>query len=165
MKAIRIQIIFGLTILSVLLAPAALAGKVYKWVDRDGNVQYSAQKPSDNAQELNIHTKPASDDAVDEEDSDSKEAKKGEKASKDEDPEKVKVSDKKQADEIEKKNAEIRKKNCSISQKRLATIKAGGRLFEVNGKGEHEYWDEATTASKLAEAQANVDQWCSEPAE
>jgi len=162
MKTTRIQLILGLMIISAFMAPAALAGKVYKWVDRDGNVQYSAQKPADNAQELNIQTKPDVDDTEEEEDADTKKTGKN---SKDAEEQKVKVNNKKEADEVEKKNAEIRKKNCNISQKRLATIKAGGRLFEINSKGEHEYWDEATTASKLSEAQANVDKWCSEPEE
>jgi len=147
------------TLIMLLLAPAAFAGKVYKWIDRDGNVQYSAQKPSDDAQELNIHNEATPEESAADDEGKSKSA---DKHSKDAEEEKVKVDSKEQAAEIEKKNAEVRKKNCSISQKRLATINAGGRLFEVNEKGEHIYWDDATKASKLAEAQASVDQWCNE---
>ena len=47
-------------ILTVTLLPAAFAGKVYKWVDKDGNVHYGAEKPNTGAQELNVKSKPSS---------------------------------------------------------------------------------------------------------
>ena len=141
---------------ALFLAPATFAAKVYKWVDKDGSVHYSAQKPATSAQELKVKVKPASpaaedDSAADTSASDTK---------KDAREDTIKVSSEKEAAEIEKKNAEVRKKNCSIAKKRVATINVGGRLYEVNEKGERSYWDDATRASKLAEAQAQVDEWC-----
>ena len=44
----------------LLTTHAAFAGKVYKWVDKNGDVHYGAQPPAENAQELNIKIKPAS---------------------------------------------------------------------------------------------------------
>ena len=72
----------------------------------------------------------------------------------------VKVHNEKELAEVEKKNADIRKKNCGISKKRLAAINAGGRLYEVNEKGERSYWNDATRQAKMAEAQAQVNEWC-----
>jgi hypothetical protein len=142
--------------LLLILTPGAFAGKVYKWVDKDGNVHYGADKPPTAAQELNIKVRPAHPAA-----SNSSTASESETDNKGEDAEKtVNVKNKKELAEVEKKNAEIRKKNCSIAKKRLAAIKVGGRLYEVNEKGERNYWDDATRQAKMSEAQSQVDEWC-----
>lgn len=152
------RIIFTAALLSLLLAsPAIFAGKVYKWVDKDGNVHYSAQKPMSGAQEMKVKVRPSSSADNSETTAESSSATKQEAQE-----ETIKVSSEKEAAEIEKRNAEIRKKNCSVAKKRLATIKVGGRLFEVDEKGERHYWDDATRASKLSEAQAQVQEWCKE---
>ena len=153
------RIVLFAAILSLLfVAPGAFAGKVYKWVDKEGNVHYGAQRPEDSggAQEMDIKVKePAfEEEAVSTEKAATKKSDSAE--------EKVKVSSEKEAAEIEKKNAEIRKRNCSVAKKRLASINAGGRLYEVNEKGERSFWDDATTASKRAEAEAQVSEWCNQ---
>lgn len=142
--------------LLLILAPGAFAGKVYKWVDKDGNVHYGAERPPTAAQELNIKVRPGHPAA-----GKGTAASKSEANGKGDDPEKtVNVKNKKELAEVEKKNAEIRKKNCSIAKKRLAAIKVGGRLYEVNEKGERSYWDDTTRQSKMSEAQSQVDEWC-----
>lgn len=147
-----------MVVFSCLLAThAALAGKVYKWVDSNGEVHYGAQPPVENAQELNIKTKPSSPAPENTAEAADKDGQNNEKAQA-KDP--VKVHNEKELAEVEKKNAEIEKKNCGISKKRLAAINAGGRLYEVDEKGERSYWNDATRQAKMAEAQAQVDQWC-----
>ena len=59
-----------------------------------------------------------------------------------------------------KKQEEAQKKNCQIAMKRMATISAGGRIYEVDEKGERVYWDDNTRKAKMAEAQKDVDKWC-----
>jgi hypothetical protein len=159
MKISKQRLVFGIALITLCMAPATFAGKVYKWIDKDGNVQYSAQKPADNAQEMNIKTKPTEEAAEDSETSAESETDEKKQDAKDDT---VKVSNEKEAAEIEKKNEEARKKNCSTAKKRLATINVGGRLYEVNEQGERSYWDDATRAAKLAEAQSQVDEWCKE---
>ena len=146
-----------IALLTLALIPAALAGKVYKWVDKDGNVHYSAEKPSTGAQEMKVKSKPSSsgEDSEEHSSSDDEQAKK-EKA----EEEKVKVSSEKEAAEIEKKNEEIRKKNCSIAKRKAATIEQGGRLYEVDESGERHYWDDDTRRSKMDEAEAQIKEWC-----
>lgn len=139
----------------LFVAPGTFAGKVYKWVDKEGNVHYGAQpEGSGGAQEMDIKTKAP---AVEEE---PEPAEKAESNKSDSEEEKVKVSSEKEAEEIEKKNAEIRKRNCSVAKKRLASINAGGRLYEIDDKGQRTFWDDATTAGKRAEAEAQVAEWC-----
>lgn len=146
-----------ITTLFVLLfaAPTAFAAKVYKWVDKAGNVHYGAQKPASSAQEMRIKTNDPAPPAEEPEAAENK--NKGKSESKEE---KVKVSSEKEAQEVEKKNAEIRKRNCSVAKKRLASITAGGRLYEVDDKGERSYWNDATRASKKSQAEAQVAEWC-----
>jgi len=136
--------------------PTAFAGKVYKWVDENGNVQYGSQKPASGAQELKVQSKPSSSA----QDNASESAEDNQQTRENEEAEKVKVSSEKEAAEIEKKNAEIRKKNCSIAKRRAATIDQGGRLYEVDESGERTYWDDATRAAKMQEAQAQINEWC-----
>jgi hypothetical protein len=145
-----------ITIVTFTFLPTAFAGKVYKWVDENGNVQYGSQKPASGAQELKVQSKPSSSaqDTASESAEDNQQTKENEEA------EKVKVSSEKEAAEIEKKNAEIRKKNCSIAKRRAATIEQGGRLYEVDESGERTYWDDATRAAKMQEAQAQINEWC-----
>lgn len=144
------------TILTLTTLPSAFAGKVYKWVDKDGNVHYSAEKPSSGAQEMKVKSKPSSSAATSDTTSDDSD----EKAKKDKEEEKVKVSSEKEAKEIEKKNEEIRKKNCSIAKRRAATIEQGGRLYEVDEHGERHYWDDDTRSAKMDEAEAQIKEWC-----
>ncbi|WP_455222275.1 DUF4124 domain-containing protein [Kaarinaea lacus] len=146
-----------ITIVAFTFLPTAFAGKVYKWVDENGNVQYSSQKPpSGGAQEMKVKSKPSSsaNEAKPESAEDTQQAKENEEA------EKVKVSSEKEAAEIEKKNEEIRKKNCSLAKRRAATINQGGRLYEVDENGERHYWDDATRGAKMEEAQAQINEWC-----
>lgn len=153
--SIRI-VLFAAFFSLLFVAPGAFAAKVYKWVDKEGNVHYGAQQPegSGGAQEMDIKVKESTyQEEV--ESTDKAETKKS-----DSEEEKVKVSSEKEAKEIEKKNAEIRKRNCSVAKKRLASISAGGRLYEVDDKGERKFWDDATTANKRAEAEAQVAEWC-----
>ena len=154
----KISVSLSLTIIALavlLAAPTTFAGKVYKWVDKNGDVHYGAQKPNSGGQEMRVKTgksanteeEPETAESTDEGDPDSKE-------------DTVKVSNEKEAQAVEKKNAEIRKRNCSVAKKRLSSITAGGRLYEVNDKGERSYWDNATRASKKTQAEAQVAEWC-----
>lgn len=157
MKCRMILSLALITILALFVLPTAFAGKVYKWVDEDGNVQYSAQKPpSAGAQEIKVQSKPSSSAKGGESES----AEDEQQAKEQSEEEKVKVSSEKEAAEIEQKNEEIRKKNCSIAKRRAATIDQGGRLYEVDESGERTYWDDATRAAKMQEAQSQIDEWC-----
>jgi len=145
-----------LLICLAFIGPAAHAGGIYKWVDEQGNVHYSQDPQGQSAEELKLKIpKTSSDD---------------EGATKTE-PKAADDADKTQADDAKQKaekqaaaqdQKEAKEKNCQISMKRLATITAGGRLYEVDEKGERHYWDDDTRKAKLEDAQKNVDQWCAQ---
>ena len=146
-----------ITILTLTAVPSTFAGKVYKWVDKDGNVHYSAEKPSSGAQEMKVKSKPSSSSSKSDSESDDSDKQAKNDSSEEE---KVKVSSEKEAMEIEKKNEEIRKKNCTIAKRRAATIEQGGRLYEVDEHGERHYWDDDTRRAKMDEAEAQIKEWC-----
>jgi hypothetical protein len=154
-----------IAILTFVFQSAALAGKIYKWVDENGNVQYGAEKPNSGAQEIKVKTKTASETTADESEAksdendnpDNKEPEQSaEKGGSNNDAEALRQKNA----EIDKKNAEIRQHNCANAKKRAATIGQGGRLYEVDEKGERQYWDDNTRKGKLEEAQAQIDEWC-----
>jgi len=144
---------------SLSLPLNAMAGDIYKWTDEEGNVHYGAQPESSNAQNLNIKVTPpptVTDHQNNAQDNTSAEFDETNPDSSTDDP--SAISDK-QA-EIDAKNEEIRKKNCEMIKTRLAAIQRGGRLYEVDDKGERQYWDDKTRTSKLDKAQADLKKWC-----
>ena len=146
-------LLIATTLALLFMASAVSAAKVYKWVDKDGNVHYGAQKPEQSgaAQEMKIRVN---------EPAPAPQAADPKKSSKSKGNGKDKADNSKQNAEVEKKNAEIKKENCSIAKKRLASINVGGRLYEVDEKGERKFWDDATVAAKRAEAQELINKWC-----
>ena len=155
----KFRMTLSLTLIATLtlaVLPMAFAGKVYKWVDQDGNVQYSAEKPTSGAQEIKVKSKPSSSASEGEPESTAEK----QEATEQSEGEKVKVSSEKEAAEIEKKNEEIRQKNCSTAKKRAAMIEQGGRLYEVDESGERHYWDDDTRRAKMDEAEAQINEWC-----
>lgn len=147
----------------VFVPGPAAAAKVYKWTDENGGIHYSQVPPDQKTQEQEMDIK--SNQPVSEttnrkppESSPAKETGKNEEKAGKESPDQAAKNA-----EIEKKNEEIRQKNCKIAKQQVMTINQGGRLYEVDEKGERQYWDDATRASKLAEAQKSVDEWCKTP--
>jgi hypothetical protein len=146
-----VTLIFMLSVTST----TAFAGKIYKWVDKKGEVHYSEHPPSGKSEQMFVphstttRSAPAPKatnktdaankflDAMDKENKEKKEA----------------------ADKAAKKKA-IRDKNCSIAKKRVAALKIGGRKFEVDEKGNRHYLDNSEIQSQLNEAQADVAKYC-----
>ena len=130
------------------------AGEIYKWVDEDGNVHYSQDPQHRGAQAMNIKVPKSSSPSSQEQ---STTAAQPQTDNQDTTEEQQALNE-----AAANKQEEAQKKNCQIAMKRLATISAGGRIYEVDDKGERVYWDDNTRTAKLAEAQKDVDQWCSQ---
>lgn len=149
---------YALVILPLLLliAASAQAGKIYKWTDKSGEVHYTQTPPPDmHSQEMKVNAQAPQSSEPSKPDS-QKTADKSKNG---------KTTAKEQAEKqaaVEKKNEEIRKENCKRANKRFRTINAGGRLYDVNEKGERVYWDDDKRASELSDAQQSVEKWCNE---
>lgn len=133
---------------------AAQAGEIYKWVDKDGSVHYSQDPQNQSAQPMKIKI-PKTTSSSDEN------SNQAEPAAPQDTPEQPNAGEDNALKETTaKKQQEAHEKNCQIAMKRLATITAGGRLYEMDEKGERHYWDDETRNGKMADAQKDVDKWC-----
>ncbi|MCH9799274.1 MAG: DUF4124 domain-containing protein, partial [Betaproteobacteria bacterium] len=69
--------------------------------------------------------------------------------------------------EIEKKNkeekaaqAKLKAENCRSAKADYRTFIQGGRIYQMNEKGERQYFDDAALNERKAKAQANMQQYC-----
>ncbi|MBL1275362.1 MAG: DUF4124 domain-containing protein [Ectothiorhodospiraceae bacterium] len=128
------------------------AGKIYKWTDNDGNTHYGERPPGNNAKQIKVPKStpnraknPVTSqeatkrllDAIDKERKDKNEAK----------------------DKMAKEKAR-KDKNCSTAKRRVASLKLGGRRFEVDEQGERSYLSETEIQKRLVAAQKTKAEWC-----
>lgn len=150
----------------ILLQGTVLASDIHKWVGPNGEVHYGSTPPPGyvgKTQKMKIKNESTTsyeeEEPTEEQSADSgSDAGSGTESA--EKKENLTPEQKAKLAETEKKNAEIRKKNCGVAKRRVAGINQGGRLYEVNEKGERHYWDDKERQKKLAEAQQSVNKWC-----
>lgn len=155
MKKVIFLLFVTLTIMMLGASSSSFAGKIYKWTDANGKVHYGERPPAGKAEQMKIKgttpfgTAPAP-----------KSSDKGDAASKFLESVEAERKEKKEADDLSAKNKAITDKNCSISRRQVASLKQGGRQYEVDEKGERTYLGEGAIQSRLNEAQKNVEKWC-----
>lgn len=148
-----IALIFMLSVTS----STAFAGKIYKWVDQQGQVHYGEHPPSGNSKEMYVprsspyHSVPSAS---------STSKSNTDAANKFLDAVDKEKKEKQKADDKAAKQKAIDDKNCSIARKRVATLKMGGRKFEVDEQGNRHYMDEADIQNRLNQAQSDVTKYC-----
>jgi len=143
-------------ILSLLCAASgALAGKVYKWTDSEGNVHYGERPPTTQAREIDIPKAPPSSHNAAPAGNSLQETNKLLEALQ---KERQQKAEKKAAEEEERK---IRETNCSHSKRKLVGYKIGGRIYEIDEQGERSYLSDSDIQQRLEAAQKEVDKWCS----
>ena len=130
--------------------------RIYKSVDKDGNVTYSQTKPTDVEDVETIKT-PKSPPAPPPIEQSKHVVEKDHKTAEGEDEPKE-LSEENQ--QIEAENAEIKKKNCEISKKKLGEINNAGRIKITGEDGNIKWASEEEIQARKEELQANVDKWC-----
>lgn len=152
----------SLIILCLLLAaPALSVAKIYKWVDAQGNVHYGEQPPAKNAQEMKLHkgpTPPAKSTKSD--DKSDNQAKQSEGKGSFLESLAKEREEKAKADEVAAKEKARFDKNCSIARKQLASLKLGGRRYEIDEKGNRSFLDDTQIQKQQQNAQKDVAKWC-----
>jgi hypothetical protein len=140
--------------LAVLLAAATVAAQVYKWVDKDGKVQFSDTPPPDAKTEAKkIDVKPASGSTA---------------AATKSLAEKSKEFDKRKAAEAEKaKKAGEEEKTKAQNQEACETAKAyandlqsGRPINRSNAQGERSFMSDEERAAELAKARSTMAEAC-----
>jgi len=144
-------------VLSLAFASAVFAQQ-YKWVDRDGKVQYGdVPPPGVKATPLKppppgVSSTPAPAAQKD--------------AKKDLSPEaafrKRQLEGKEQEEKAAKERAEADSKrtNCENAQASLRTLQSGQRVSTTNAAGERVFIDDAQRAKEIERAQRLVSDWC-----
>lgn len=131
-----------LLLIAMLLAGSAHAA-MYKWVDAEGNVQYTAFPPPDRpattiappprvAPPATPAPKPTADRAVSE------------------------PADESDASD-DRLMAELNKRNCGTARKNLDIFRTARRIRQGD---EHLYLDDASRAKGIADAQADIEKYC-----
>lgn len=166
-------LLLALLVSGILYVPDSVAGSVYKWVDKQGNVHFSQTPPAENSKEYNLQYGKAKEKAPevtkkgdDKKTPDAADKTKSDAPSAPVTPqEKLKALEKARLDaEKEKaeklKEAAAKQEKCQKSQDHLRNVQQAGRTYDIDKSGERHYWDDATRQEKANEAQANVDKWC-----
>ncbi len=147
------KLIAILTLSLLCASGGALAGKIYKWTDSEGNVHYGERPPTTQAREIDLPKTPPSSRGPAQGNSLQETNKLLETMRK----EREDKAAKKAAAEKERK---AREANCSGAKRRLAAYTIGGRIYEIDDQGERSYLSDAEIDKRKQAAQKEVDQWC-----
>ena len=152
--------------LALAFSAAAMAQQ-YKWVDKNGKVQYGDSPPAGvKATPLKPPPGPAaSAPAPAAKKGDAKaDAKKGPMtaAEKEADFRKRQADSQKEQEKLalEQKEAETRKENCARAQDYQRTLDAGQRISRTEASGERRYLEDAEIAREKARARQDVQSYC-----
>ncbi len=125
-------------ILAFMLAPAALATGVYKWVDDNGKIHYGSQRPQDASAErlkLNVPMPATQPEDAEKEAAD------------------VELSD-------DDKARQERDTYCKNERARLKTVEKTADIHEKNANGEVRKLSAADRKQRLNKIRANISQYC-----
>ncbi len=149
---------------AVLLATATVAAQVYKWVDKDGKVQYSDMPPPPaatkaDAKKLNTGASAPVPDGAD--------PKAGANAPKTA-QEKAREADKKNKDEAEKarkdeeaqKAAKMNEERCKAARRYKGDLETGRPIARNNDQGERSFMSDEERSAELAKANAAIADAC-----
>ncbi len=154
-------------LLAVMLAFAASAfAQMYRWVDKDGRVHYTATPPPPGVKARTLQA-PAAAVPADEaaKDAAAKDAPRGPLTPAEQEQEfrkrqlEAQKASEKQAQAA--KEAEIKQGNCDRARAALATYESGQRVARTNAQGERYYLEEDALARETDAARQAVRDWCS----
>jgi len=146
----KLAVILSMLVLSGLVC----ADKIYKWVDQDGNIHYSAQKPpGQEAQTVKVSKAPKSSSS---------------KNRTDETNDASKIDDKEEQEldaaakqQLAKADAVNRKKACEDARKNLAALNATINIHRVDEKtGKQVRLTDDQRLAAMKAAQQNIKEYC-----
>ncbi len=158
-----------LMVLAGLLLAAAAGAQTYKWVDKNGRVQYGdTPPPGANAAPVRSAQRPsppAPAPAAKSDDAKTAAAKKSGPLT----PAEQEAEYRKRQIEAQKeqekhaaasKEAAVKKDNCERAQEYLRTLDSGQRISRTDASGERQFLDESAIAREKSQARQNVQAWC-----
>lgn len=141
----------GLIVL-VLLVPPCVDAQVYRWVDEEGRVHYSDQRPPGReVDDIPIQTRRTDPAEVQREGEARRERLDG--AS-----ERRATASESAAREAEHRAS--RERGCTAARARLENLQNARRLWREDGQGGRQHLDEGARERELQDARAMVAEWC-----
>lgn len=162
-------------LLALLLLPTlALSAKVYKWVDKDGQIHFSQTPPTADSNEYSVQfakeksPPPPVDNPAKTDNAtapDPKAAATPAETIPQSPQEKLAAMEKARAEQAKKDQEAAaltaeKQENCKKAQANLRNAEKGGRVYDVDEKGERRYWDDTIRAQKKAEATSVIEKYC-----
>lgn len=150
-----------ITLSLLTLAPLLASAAIYKWVDENGNVQFSSEKPTNaEAEKISVSGQPPLDSSY------SRPAEKKTKADnagnqKEKANEDNKKPDEKRADATKKNESDkLKKEMCNEARSTLATIENSARVRIEDANGEVRYLEEDEITKRKASEQERIKKYC-----
>lgn len=144
--------------LAILLATATVAAQVYKWVDKDGKVQYSDSPPPASAgktEPKKMETAPATTAAPA-----NAPGKSLQERAKDYDKRRSETAEKTKKDDEAQKNAEVDQENCRDARAALADLESGRPISRANANGERAFMTDEQRQTDIQKARAMIASAC-----
>ena len=155
----------SLLLVALAAFAAAAYAQQYKWVDRNGRVQYGdTPPPGVNARPLRGSTRPPAPAPAAEEAAGEAAAKKGPPTMAERD-----AAFRKRREEAAKaaqtqakaeQEAKMRKENCERAQASARLLESGQRVTHTDANGERRFLDDAEIAQETARARQTIKEWC-----
>ena len=143
--------------IAILLATATVAAQVYKWVDKEGKVQYTDTPPpasATKAEAKKLDAAPVAAPAV------GTPTKSLADRAKDFDKRKTEDAEKQKKAEVDKKNIEIAAANCTAAKTNLKTYESGRPLVRTTETGDREVMSDEARQAELVKARKGIDEFC-----
>ena len=142
--------------LAILLATATVAAQVYKWVDKDGKVQYTDTPPPASATKAEAKKVDAPASAA----KTSVPAKSLQDRAKDYDKRKADDAEKTKKAELDKKNDAINASNCADARAAVRELEVGRPITRTTETGAREFLDDEARQAEMAKARKAVADFC-----
>lgn len=160
-------------LLAVLLVFAAAASaQMYRWVDKDGRVHYTATPPPPGVKARTLQAPasspaPAADDTARDDaakDAGAKDARRGPLTPAEQEQEfrkrQLEAQKAREKEALAAQEAETKRQNCTRAREALATFESGQRISRTGTDGERYYLDDAARARETEAARKAVQDWC-----
>ena len=142
---------------AILLATATVAAQVYKWVDKDGKVQYSDTPPpasATKAEAKKVETSPAAASTS------PTPAKSLQDRAKESDKRKADIAEKSKKAEADQKIAEANAANCSDAKGALRDLETGRPMVRTSESGAREYVDDDARQAEMTKVRKAITDFC-----
>lgn len=142
---------------AVLLATATVAAQVYKWVDKDGKVQYSDTPPPPSASKADpkkLNTGPTAAPAA------ANAPKSLQERTKDADKRRSEDAEKAKKDEEAQKLAKQNEESCKEASRFKSELETGRPMARNNDKGERAFMSDEERSAEIARMKSIMAEAC-----